>query len=799
MDVGDADNVSTRVPDNQQRTVRFDIEGVVGQEVLDGSITLDDIRDGIVSEKTNKRYVLDIFQFLEYCFNLLTSPWTEFLTDFGRQSFSSLIAQKDGESVRMLRKRRFDGLCSLLRDSWRNPIIHLNHLQPIDYITYLNSLRSQRNGMYLSKSSYATHRASLYHLFRKHNYTGYEHEFGKQLSNLFRGFYRRLVRVRENVGRVEQRNTNDGEESVHTNNTFATAYQMNDDSKEPMSVELLQCCLRMLWDYNTCDGVFAHTYLVLTWNLMCRSESTSLVLLSAISWSHLFACFSIVFGHTKTDQTGEDSKYHRHIYANPSNPLVFPVTSLCFYFSCCFNTVNLPSNAFLFPGKKQDIRFSKILSKLMYEKSADVASMGYNVKKIGTHSIRKGSSTYLTSLPGGPPAAAIMIRGAWSMGGVRDTYFRYSEAGDQYVGRCLSMNPVLSVSLAASPPHFTFKLGSADDCWINKIVELQFPGVFRVNAFGKLLRNCLCSLIFHHQWIATSLVPNHVVRNVSYALRTEEVLQRGFPLINVSYPWNDEEHVFSGVPPHVALLQELKTVRTDQKMLIDNFVDRVKEALASYGVNADRMTEHNLRRVLEEFRVNIQQQLQNIDHHLDTGELDNNASININTKYQLHFFKGKWHRVPIDWRFPRCGLLDLWRQWWIGDTVKNVPPLRLLDTIDLKHLDSLPLEEWEMHGRKGKDCEKRRPAYKVMCDMRFVMRYISEKAEETGISIGQNEIVTMTKVNKMFAAAEPTIVRYTRDIQKLWLSVVRNLREGKRDKISNHNTKIIDGIVEIFD
>jgi hypothetical protein len=108
-------------------------------------------------------------------------------------------------------------------------------------------------------------------------------------------------------------------------------------------------------------------------------------------------------------------------------------------------------------GTNQDNRFSKCLLRLLKAKEEVIQSLGFEISKIGSHSIRKGASSYLTSLPGGPPAAAIMLRGGWSMGNVKDRYFKYIEAGDQYCGRCLTVNPVLSVHLAASPPFFDFE------------------------------------------------------------------------------------------------------------------------------------------------------------------------------------------------------------------------------------------------------------------------------------------------------------------------------------------------------
>jgi hypothetical protein len=102
----------------------------------------------------------------------------------------------------------------------------------------------------------------------------------------------------------------------------------------------------------------------------------------------------------------------------------------------------------------------------------------YKLNQIDTHSIRKGAASYLTSIPGkfkicfiffhyfsntfiffkfsgGPSTASVCLRGGWSMGNVKDRYFKYSENGDQFVGRCIAMLPVLHVDFAISPPFLT--------------------------------------------------------------------------------------------------------------------------------------------------------------------------------------------------------------------------------------------------------------------------------------------------------------------------------------------------------
>jgi hypothetical protein len=169
-----------------------------------------------------------------------------------------------------------------------------------------------------------------------------------------------------------------------------------------MSVALLKLvCKWFLLDRETNDGVFAHCFLLLTWNLGCRVNNTTIIRLQDITWANCFDCFHMLFAHSKTDPTGDNSQYPRHIFANPSEPLVCPVLSLALYFSCCFSggtthTANSP----LFPGARQEHRFSRFLARILEEHEQEVKDLGYELSQIGSHSIRKGAASYITSLPG---------------------------------------------------------------------------------------------------------------------------------------------------------------------------------------------------------------------------------------------------------------------------------------------------------------------------------------------------------------------------------------------------------------
>jgi hypothetical protein len=214
----------------------------------------------------------------------------------------------------------------------------------------------------------------------------------------------------------------------------------------------------------------------------------------------------------------------------------------------------------------------------------------------------KGASTYLTSLPGGPPAAAIMLRGGWSMGNVKDRYFKYVDGGDQYCGRCLTTNSVLSVNIASSPPYFDVNQQVDLEGYIEQMCRLQFGQLFDVFGFGKLLRMCVASLVHHRDWFDARLYHSHVLLRSSTILRDSTFVDRMSSHLKVTFPWNDLDHTFSGVPPCASLLQELHSIKTDQRDLITNFVSKVKVALEGFGLDQDRISmETRIKNLLTDF------------------------------------------------------------------------------------------------------------------------------------------------------------------------------------------------------
>jgi hypothetical protein len=449
------------------------------------------------------------------------------------------------------------------------------------------------------------------------------------------------------------------------------------------------------------------------------------------------------------------------------------------YFSCCFNSPQSP-NGRIYPGKGQASRFSSILAKVLQENGAAVYRMGYQPGVLGTHSIRKGAVSYLASLPGGPPAASTCIRAGWTMGKVKDIYMRYVVSGDQFVGRCLTLLSVLRTEFGVSPVHF--KSDHYD--WVEPSRKLQFPMVGQVVGFEKITRMCLASMLYHHGWLSSTLRVNHVVLQSSYLHRTAELLARRDECVGVTYPWDDvENNAFTGIPPHVAVLQELASLKNSQKLLVTEFVAEVTIVLSRMGVDGGRFTEQHLRQVLQEFQLNFLQQMQQHNFNVVGGEPADVAVRNhlnapeAGRTYTTHVYNGRFNRVPKDWRPPKCGVFDLWRQWWIGDSVRQIPPLQILTAKELKHINSIPLAQEEMRGRTGPHRDKRRPIRKTWSEITTLMNFILETVKERDAF---EQEITPLSVDRMFMVIADIFTDSERDAQHGWYTALLGINKRYR-------------------
>jgi hypothetical protein len=125
-----------------------------------------------------------------------------------------------------------------------------------------------------------------------------------------------------------------------------------------MSVELYRMLCLWFLELGTNEGIWGYCFLVLTWNLMCRANSTT-----RVQWNHMFwmsaDSLEIHFRHHKGDQLGTKKAYPQHIFANPLDCLVCPIFALSLYLTT-FNTLPAADGR-IFPGSNQFKHFSDLM------------------------------------------------------------------------------------------------------------------------------------------------------------------------------------------------------------------------------------------------------------------------------------------------------------------------------------------------------------------------------------------------------------------------------------------------------
>lgn len=163
------------------------------------------------------------------------------------------------------------------------------------------------------------HRSALRHLFREHR-RELDHYTDTAYDDVFVGLKRDTARVEgDGVGKVYR-------------------------GKSPLSFQAYEALAMAFLKSGALEDVFAHSFLSLQWNLMCRSASTAAICYSHVTWRN--DALGVVFPKMKNDQSGERPREPRHIYANPVIPSVCPILSLGIYFAC----FPIISSRKIFPG-----------------------------------------------------------------------------------------------------------------------------------------------------------------------------------------------------------------------------------------------------------------------------------------------------------------------------------------------------------------------------------------------------------------------------------------------------------------
>ncbi|RHY97719.1 hypothetical protein DYB31_011230 [Aphanomyces astaci] len=271
----------------------------------------------------------------------------------------------------------------------------------------------------------------------------------------------------------------------------------------------------------------------------------------------------IVFCKSKTDQSGTKRRDPRHIYSNPMEARSCVFLAIAIYLACHPQL----SMGKLFPGAAQKDRFGKQLAKLLSHPDPTCGRSEY-----GTHSIRKGASTFACSgSTGGPSIVSVCLRCGRSLGNVLERYMHYEGAGDQFLGRVMAGLPINDASFAILPPHFKMPFDSDVSSAINKV----FPSLSRA---------------------LEMLIPKSHPIFYSRVFTDVDMV----PMLKARLVTHDSVLPATGIPPHVGLHKELTRATTEMRSIPNEVIRGVDALLETKGVAAGNLTQRLLKETLVE-------------------------------------------------------------------------------------------------------------------------------------------------------------------------------------------------------
>jgi hypothetical protein len=278
------------------------------------------------------------------------------------------------------------------------------------------------------------------------------------------------------------------------------------------------------------------------------------------------------------------------------------------------------------------------------------------------------------------------------------------ECGDQLVGRVVSGLPVNDARFTTLPPHLPCNeiLRLAEEDWGNILPDYNtYPQSFR-----STIPYLLASLVFHSEWLRSTLPSNHPVFNLrvftnGFVSRLLAVVENGYNYCSLS------GMTASGIPKHVTIsvqvdqlskrLEHLESgLLTHSAAIISKFDDAVAKLpqdlkdmiLEHFQVNgAIPITMTDLTALLENMRSSLRDEIRvagtaNMNATLAVHQ--ENGISNESSEFDRWDWGGKMRRVvPPGFTLPTSNVKQLWELWYYGDKNKRIGPYKKIPADDL--------------------------------------------------------------------------------------------------------------------
>ncbi|HSI20438.1 MAG TPA: hypothetical protein VLA04_01845, partial [Verrucomicrobiae bacterium] len=426
----------------------------------------------------------------------------------------------------------------------------------------------------------------------------------------------------------------------------------------------------------TNGDVFCHVFCVLAWNLMVRVSNVASLCAANFSFSE--DSLQVAYVKHKADQEGERTD-PKHCYANPLNPAACVITALGIHFAC-FGAPKRRTDV-LFEGQRQHDRFVRKLRKVLNEDKelkGLIDRQGITVDDIASHSLRKGGRSYCAGgSTMGPSTATVLLRGGWRQDGMDQKYVRYEHAGDQLVGRYLSMLDVSSPTFATLPPHFE----AVDDDVLNA-VRLVFPDA--AEGFEGVLVTCLASLVYHRAYFRETLAPAHKLFKTT--LFTQGLADKLGPRVALSFPGDVMRS--TGVPPITQILGDLQDLKQTVATFPTLVGNTLHEELEKRQFDAGQLTREVVETLVKDMQTKVVAEIGSLRNGLHAAVAGApaapNAGQQANDQFQRWMWGGQMHPVPeefdLDTSLPPATLFQL---YLLGDEQERIGPYKMLTSQDV--------------------------------------------------------------------------------------------------------------------
>lgn len=449
-------------------------------------------------------------------------------------------------------------------------------------------------------------------------------------------------------------------------------------------------------DFNM--SLFAWTFLVWSWNLMVRPINVGHLKFSDIQW--VYDCLEIITSVEKTKQGGTNDFYKRHVYYNLEDPFLCPIFTLAILLVCrSFRPSDQMRDVFI--GGRSEERFNDAIQSCIQNTLSEEerVHLGAALDFMGGYMSRKGCSSFVASMPGGPTYASWMLRAGWSMG-VQGRYVHMVEGGgDEFLGRVLTMVSLFDGKKFSSLPA-RFHRADVQKLYDDKVLPTVFEFYDELPAtFRPVLPMLLARLMHSWDWIEATLPQNHPIHG-SRLVRSGALAQLRALTVLGGYgeckEWNLTVRVHPQIIEGIKAAEHREFVEAAEKRAAERHVE-VMEALHGLPSKCGAVDPSGIKDFVQEELKKIQNKFSDgfadlkkaieVREQSASGQEGARAGVVLNQERmrpQLLMWGGRLHPVSQDFVLRGDTVKAFWDCFFFGDGSAEPVPYRKLSGLDLQ-------------------------------------------------------------------------------------------------------------------